>query len=217
MFSTLLRKVFDLEWACMSQYTCLHIWRCRCGWLHLHSLCLCCFWLKRPVVVTVVHLVTQWRLPALYCRRPHRFQALASWANRFWPSKTLFAHQSAVLAAVSFGSSPHVPRHCVTLQNVGASTTQLILKEIKPALWLKGGSHTLGYLLCLIFSEIPWIWWRNSSEFVTSSWSLSKCLLCIGPCVWYSRFFFKKSCSLPQDIHLERELDTQMIVSSNTA
>lgn len=27
----------------------------------------------------------------------------------------------------------------------------------------------------------------------------------------------KKSCSLPQDIHLERELDTQMIINSNTA
>ena len=27
----------------------------------------------------------------------------------------------------------------------------------------------------------------------------------------------KKSCSLPQDIHLERELDTQMIINFNTA
>lgn len=81
-------------------------------------------------------------------------------ASRPWPHEltTLDLQrpslQNAVLATMSFGSSLHVPRHCVTLQNVGASTTQLILKEIKPSLWLKVGSHTLGYLLCLIFSKI---------------------------------------------------------------
>ena len=151
----------------MSRYTFLHIWRRHCEWLHLHSLCLCCFWLKRPKVMTVVHLVTWWHFPTLYCRHPHCFQALALWANHSWPSKTCSLLIRVLSLLLCLLGPPFMFPD--TVLHFRVLVLQQVFKEIKPSLRLKGGSHTLGYLLCLIFSKIPWIWWHDSSEFVTSS------------------------------------------------
>ena len=113
-------------WFGVNMHVSVHVpsyWEAPLWVIALHSLCLCCFWLKRPEVMTVVHLVTWWHFPALYCRLPHCLQALALWANHSWPSKTCsLLIRVLSLAAMSFGSPLRVPRHCVTLQSVGAPT-----------------------------------------------------------------------------------------------